>query len=346
MKPGPWALACACALLLLPLHARAQQVRVGDLVIADTDIPVRVMGYGLVVGLDGTGDRAIGGYGARHTVQSTVNLLRNFGVEVPAEVLRTRNVAAVLVTAEASAFLRPGGRFEVHVSSLGDAASLRGGVLWSTPLVFDVGGQPVGTAQGPLLLSEGSTTRNAYTVETTGRIPEGGLLLENLPRAAYASSSRLVLRQPNLGTATRVAEAINQSIGAGTAAVEDPGSITLTLAADPAAGAAVTLARINDLTIEPQAAAQILVDTRDGTVVAGGDVTVGRAVVSHGGLTLTVGATEGAGPAAGEVRVTPGASVQDIAAALHGVGAPPTVIAAIFESLHRVGALAAEVRVR
>jgi flagellar P-ring protein precursor FlgI len=348
MKLALWALALACAPLLLPLHAGAQQVRVGDLVIADTDIPVRVVGYGLVVGLDGTGDRAIGGYGARHTVQSTVNLLRNFGVEVPAGVLRTRNVAAVLVTAEASAFLRPGGRFEVHVSSLGDAASLRGGVLWSTPLVFDPGGPPVATAQGPLLLSEGSTTRNAYTVETTGRIPEGGLLLENLPGASFASASRLVLRQPNLGTATRVAEAVNQALGAGTATVEDPGSITLTMSTDPAAGAAVTFARINELRIEPDATAQILVDTRDGTVVAGGDVTVGRAVVSHGGLTLTVGATEaaGAGASPGEVRVTPGASVQDIAAALHGIGASPMVIAAIFESLHRVGALAAEVRVR
>ena len=130
---------------------------------------------------------------------------------------------------------------------------------------------------------EGSTTRNAYTVETTGRIPEGGLLLESLPRAAYASSSRLVLSRPNLGTATRVAEAINQSVGAGTATVEDPGSITLTLAADPAAGAAVMMACINGLTVEPHAAAQILVNTRDRTVVAGGDVTVGRAAVSHGG---------------------------------------------------------------
>lgn len=343
----PRTIAALALVLLAATRVDAQQqVRVGDLVIADTDVPVRVVGYGLVVGLDGTGDRAIGGYGARHTVQSTVNLLRNFGVEVPAEVLRTRNVAAVLVTAEASAFLRPGGRFEVSVSSVGDAVSLRGGVLWSTPLVFDPGSPPVATAQGSIMLSEGSSTRNSYSVETTGRVPEGGLLLDDMPRASYASASRLVLRQPNLGTATRVADAVNQALGEGVATVEDPGAIALALPADAAGGAALALAQINELRVEPNVSAQVLVDTRDGTVVAGGDVTVGRAVVSHAGLTLTVGGTDGAQPAPGEVRVTPGASVQDVAAALHGVGAPPTAIAAIFESLRRVGALNAEVRSR
>ncbi len=156
----------------------------------------------------------------------------------------------------------------------------------------------------------------------------------------------MVLRQPNLGTATKVAAAVNGALGDGVATVEDPGAIALALPADAAGGAAAVLAQINDLRVEPDVAAQVLVDTRDGTVVAGGDVTVGRAVVSHGGLTLTVGGTEGTQPGPGEIRVTPGASVQDIAAALHGVGAPPTAIAAIFESLHRVGALNADVRSR
>lgn len=323
---------------------RAQTVRVGDVAIPESNVPVRIMGYGLVVGLDGTGDRAIGAFGARHTVQSVVNLLRNFGVEIPPEVLRTRNVAAVLVTAETSPYLRPGGRFEVHVASVGDAASLRGGVLWSTPLVFDPSSPPVASAQGPLLLSEGQAARGAYSVETAARIPEGGLLLDELPRFV-TPGSRMLLRQPNIRTAMRVADAINAAIGDGTARVEDPGSISLTLA-DTTAGTAVTLGRIAELTIEQPTVAQIIVDTRDGTVVAGGEVTVGPGVVSHGGLTLTVGATRSDAPVAGEVRVAPGASVQDVAGALHSVGAPPTAIAAIFESLHRVGALAAEVTVR
>jgi flagellar P-ring protein precursor FlgI len=326
-------------------RAHAQQARVGDLTITESNVPVRVVGYGLVVGLDGTGDRAIGGFGARHTVQSVVNLLRNFGVEVPAEVLRTRNVAAVLVTAEASPYLRPGGRFEVQVASVGDAQSLRGGVLWSTPLVYDPGSPPVATAQGPLLLSEGAASRGGYGVETSARIPAGALLLDNLPKAAVTPGSRLLLREPNIGTALKIAEAINTGIAENSARVEDPGAVVLTIA-DTAGGMAAVMGRIAALRVERDVAAQVLVDTRDGTVVVGGDVTVGPGVVSHGGLTLTVGATRTDAPAAGEVRVAPGASVQDIAAALHAVGAPAPVIAAIFESLHRVGALAAEVKVR
>lgn len=337
-------LGLACVSALLPASARAQQVRVGDLTIVESNVPVRLMGYGLVVGLDGTGDRAIGSFGARHTVQSVVNLLRNFGIEVPASVLRTRNVAAVLVTAEASPWLRPGGRFDVQVASVGDAASLRGGVLWATPLVPGPGEAALATAQGPLLLSEGVAARGGYSVETSARVPDGALLLADLPRTGE-TGSRLLLREPNMGTAVRIAESINAGIGENTARVEDPGAIVLTLA-DTAAGTATMLSRIADLTVERQATPQVLVDTRDGTVVVGGSALVGPGVVSHGGLTLTVGATRTDPPSPGEVRVTPGASVQDVAAALHAVGAPPTVIAAIFESLQKVGALTAEVRVR
>jgi flagellar P-ring protein precursor FlgI len=340
-----WLVAAALlAVTGVPCTVHAQTVRVGDVAMPESNVPVRIMGYGLVVGLDGTGDRAIGAFGARHTVQSVVNLLRNFGVEVPPEVLRTRNVAAVLVTAETSPYLRPGGRFEVQVASVGDAASLRGGVLWATPLVYDPSSPPVGTAQGPILLSEGQIARGAYTVETAARIPEGGLLLDELPRFV-TPGSRMLLRQPNIRTAMRVADAINTAFGEGTARVDDPGSITLTLA-DTTDGTAVTLGRIAELTIDQPTVAQIIVDTRDGTVVVGGEVTVGPGVVSHGGLTLTVGATRNDAPVAGEIRVAPGASVQDVAGALHSVGAPPSAIAAIFESLHRVGALAAAVTVR
>jgi flagellar P-ring protein precursor FlgI len=332
-------------LVALTARLQAQQVRVGDLTITESNVPFRLVGYGLVVGLDGTGDRAIGGFGARHTVQSVVNLLRNFGVEVPAEVLRTRNVAAVLVTAEASAYLRPGGRFEVQVASMGDAQSLRGGVLWSTPLVYDPGGPPVATAQGPLMISEGVAARGGYSVETSARIPDGALLLADLPRPAVTPDSRLLLREPNMGNALKIADAINAEIGENTARVEDPGAVVLTVA-DTAAGMASVLGRIAALRIDREAVAQVLVDTRDGTVVVGGEVTVGPGVVSHGGLTLAVGSTRTEEPTPGEVRVAQGASVQDVAAALHAVGAPAPVIAAIFESLHKVGALAAEVKVR
>jgi flagellar P-ring protein precursor FlgI len=300
-----------------------------------------------VIGLDGTGDRVSGGAGGGPTVQSVVSLLRRFDVDVPAEVLRTRNVAAVLVTAEVSPYLRPGGRFEVHVSSLGDARSIRGGVLWMTPLISEIGGTAAATAQGSLLVSDGGVSRGSYTIETTARIPSGGLLEGALPRVEFASSSRLLMKQPDLGTANRVVQAINIEMGEGFAMVEDPGSIALNLPAEaPARIEALT--RVNELRIQPTRASRIVIDGRDGTVVAGGDLAVGDAVVSHGLVTLSIGggvpgaALEGTG----DLRVAAGSSAQQIASALHAFETPPGEIAAIFESLREIGALSAEVVVR
>ncbi|HEY0970384.1 MAG TPA: flagellar basal body P-ring protein FlgI [Gemmatimonadales bacterium] len=338
--------------LAIPTGAAAQS-RIKDLVIADATVPVRLVGYGLVTGLDGTGDLSIGGRSGGQTVQSVVNLLRRFDIEVPPAMLRTRNVAAVLVTAEVSPFLRPGGRFEVQVSSLGDARSLRGGVLWMTPLQPDVGADPVATAQGPVLLSDGDDDRNGRLVATAARIPQGGLLEQALPRPAVVASNTLLLREPDLATATRIAAAIDGAFGAGVARVDDPGAVTLALPANAEGGPAVALARIGELMVTPDRAARIVVDVRDGTVVAGGDMTVGPAVVSHAGITLTIVPANGgmateADPRdlRGEVRVPAGASVQQVAAALHAAQSTPREIAAIFASLREVGALSAEVVVR
>jgi flagellar P-ring protein precursor FlgI len=307
------------------------------------------MGYGLVVGLDGTGDRVIGGFSSEHTVRSVANLLRRFGVEVPEQMLRTRNVAAVLVTSEASPYLRPGGRMEVHVSSVGDATSLRGGVLWLTPLQADPSIPPVATAQGTLLFSEGAGTPgyDRYVVETTGRIPDGGILEQPLPTPDFANTSLLYLRQPDLATATRIAEAINTSVGDGLAGVVDPGAIALNHTGEAATNRAITLTQIGALTVTPDRRAQVIIDGRDGTVVAGGGLQVGEAVVSHGSMTLTVGGpTSSDVPVPGDLRMTSGTSVQEVAAALHAVAAPPTAIAAVFESLREIGAISAQVVVR
>ncbi|MDQ6827896.1 MAG: flagellar basal body P-ring protein FlgI [Gemmatimonadota bacterium] len=355
--PGQLAPPVRAAAQQQPLPQATAGTRVADLVISDGTLPVRLMGYGLVVGLDGTGDRAIGGRSSGHTVQSVANLLKRFDVEVPAEVLRTRNVAAVLVTAEISPFLRSGGRFEVHVASIGDARSLRGGVLWMTPLIAEVGGQPIASAQGPMLISEGSQGggRDRYagynqnsTVETTARMPQGGLIETDLPRPTLAAMTQLMLREPNLATASRIAAAVDSALGAGTATVDDPGSITLALKADSGAGGrAGTLAKIRELRVRPDRPARIVIDGRDGTVVAGGDIGVGEAVVSHGGVTLSIGAGGAdTGNSDGNVRVPPGTTVQAIAAALHAVQTPPTEIAAIFAALREVGAISAEVIVR
>jgi flagellar P-ring protein precursor FlgI len=117
----------------VPAALQAQGVPIHDLIIDNQAVPVRLVGYGLVTGLTGTGDQTTSGRNSAHTVQSIANLLRRFDVSVPPELMKTRNVAAVLVTAEVSPYLRAGGRFEVQVASVGDARSLRGGILWMTP---------------------------------------------------------------------------------------------------------------------------------------------------------------------------------------------------------------------
>jgi flagellar P-ring protein precursor FlgI len=341
--------AAAIALLLLTpsLVVAQNDVKIRDLTQAEGALPVRLVGYGLAVGLDNTGDRAIGGQTGGPTVQSVINILRRFNVEVPADLIRMRNVAAVLVTAEVSPFLRAGGRFEVQVSSMGDARSLKGGTLFMTPLVADPNGPPLASAQGALLISQGgSTTRFAPTHETAARIPTGGVLEADLPRPTIGATSRLLLREPDLGLASRIATAINGAMGEKTAVVEDEGSVIVTLADSVAKP--VAMARIRDLAVAPEARARIIIDGRDGTVVAGGDMVVGAATISHGAITLAIGALEPNDTAAipGSVRLPAGIPVQRVASALHAVQTPASEIAAIFAALREVGAVRAEIIVR
>ncbi len=348
----PWRwiaiVALVTAVALLPSLAHAQgDVKIRDITNPEGAMPMRLVGYGIVVGLDGTGDRAIGGQSGGQTVQSVLNILRRFNVEIPADLLRTRNVAAVLVTAEVSPFLRAGGRFEVNVSSMGDARSLRGGTLYMTPLVGDAKGASLASAQGTLLVSEGgSTTRYAPTIETSARIPSGGVLETDLARPVVGATSHLLLREPDLGTASRIATAINTAFGANTASVEDEGSVTVTLADSVVRATAYT--RIRELSITPERAPKLVIDGRDGTVVAGGNMLVSAATVSHGAVTLSLGADVASDTSAipGSVRLPAGVSVQRVASALHAVRTPPSEIAAIFAALREIGALTAEVIIR
>lgn len=331
-----------------PRALRAQDAAIRDLVVVGGDAPVRLMGYGLVTGLTGTGDRATTGVGARHTVQSVANLLRRFGVDVPASALRVRNVAVVLVTAEVSPYLRPGGRFDVSVSSIGDARSLRGGTLWMTPLVADAGGSPLGGAQGSLLTSEGTGNeyRSYLKPANAGVIPGGGVLESELQRPEPSAMSRLALRVPDAGTATRIATAIDSLIGGrGNAVVEDPGSIKLT-PRDTTGGLSSWLARVLDARVRSPGTARVVIDARSGTVIAGGALAVGEGAISHGGLTIMVGEAPDSTVNAAGVRLRSGATVQTLVAALHGMRATAQEIGAVLAALHDAGALAAEVVVR
>jgi flagellar P-ring protein precursor FlgI len=336
-------------LLTLPAPAlvRAQGVPIHDLIIDNQSVPVRLVGYGLVTGLSGTGDQTFTGRNAGHTVQSIANLLRRFDISVPPELLRTRNVAAVLVTAEVSPYLRAGGRFEVQVASVGDARSLRGGVLWMTPLIADAGGAPMATAQGALLLDDAPlATRRRYTIiEGSGRIASGGVLETDLPRPRVAVAPKLLLRDPDIGTASRIAAVVDSIVGKGTATVEDPGSVALTFKDGEASA---QLAKIGALRVEPTRAGRIVIDSRQGTVVAGGELILGPAVVSVAGITLTIGrvSADSTRNDRGSVRVAAGATVQDLAAALQSVRTPPAQVAQIFEALRQAGAISAEIVAR
>jgi flagellar P-ring protein precursor FlgI len=269
-------------------------------------------------------------------------------------------VAAVIVTAEASPYLRAGGRFEIQVSSIGDATSLRGGVLWTTPLLSDPDQPPVATAQGPVLLAD-EDVRYSRNRGNSARIPEGGVL-EADPPAPAALTPRLLLRKPSLATAQRVVQAINAAVGDTVAKVDDPGSITLNPRATGADNLVSLLAGLDTVAVRMAPEAKVVIDARSGTVVTGGTVRVAAATVSHRGLTLRIGgpasqtpappATDSAGssrasePPGGLLAVSEGATVQEVAAGLHAAGARPQEIAAMFTALREVGALGAEVVIR
>lgn len=347
-------------LLVLPSLAAAQATeRVSDLVTQAGSTPRRMIGYGLVVGLDGTGDKSFGSgnTGGTQTVRSIANALRRFGLEVPPERLRPRNVAAVIVTAEASPYLRAGGRFEVQVSSIGDASSLRGGVLWMTPLQTDVDAPPIATAQGTVFVSD-DDSRGIGRRGNAARIPDGGVL-EVEPTALAALTPKLLLKRPSLMAAQRVVQAINTGLGDSTVAkVDDPGSITLNPGSRGADNLAGLLASIDTLPVIMMPDARVVIDARSGTVVSGGTVRVAAATVSHRGLTLRIGGpvdSTSSAPDSGSRRLnapTPalavrdGATVQEVAASLQGAGARPQEIAAMFSALREVGAIGAQVVVR
>lgn len=345
------ALAATAAITLVPNPGYSQAERIGDLTVMERDVPRRLVGYGLIVGLDGTGDQSFGSVGgATHTVQSVVNLLKRFGISVPSTYLRLRNVAAVLVTAEASPYLRSGGRFDVQVASVGDATSIAGGVLWTTALMEDVGRPVVATAQGPIIMSENGERRFYRGGGTAGRIPDGGVLEVDPVSLPVSDSVRLFLKQPNVGMAIRIADAVNAGFGDGTAEVEDPGAVKLNLPAQAADNQFGFLAAVDTLRVELIRDARLVVDARSGTLVAGRELAVGPAVVSHRGITLTV-SSSGADPVQGGVvpglvTAEAGVTVQEIAAGLHAAGAQPEEIGVIFEALRDVGALSATVVIR
>lgn len=323
---------------------------IADLASHEGEVPTRLVGYGLVVGLDGTGDRSFGSHsGAVMTVQSVVNLLRRFNIEIPPERLRVRNVAAVLVTAEVSPWLRPGGRFEVQIASLGDATSLRGGVLWMTPLQSNPDEPPTATAQGPVLISSELGEASSFRSNRRGnsaRIPEGGSLETPLPAVA-PSGLGLILKRPDLISADRIARAIEAAHGDGSATVVDPGLVRLNPPGDQAATPLRFLAAIDTIPVVIDGQSSVIIDTRSGSVVTGGLTKLGPATVNVGSLTLRIGNSSGNPDAqSGTVDFVSGATVLDVLAGLHAAGASGGEVVTVLEALAAAGSLRARLIVR
>lgn len=324
-----------------------------------------LVGYGLVVGLDGTGD----GSGAI-TDQSMKSMLSRLGINIPPDAnLKAKNVAAVTIHATLPAFSKKGQKLDVTVSSIGGAKSLRGGSLLMTPL-RGIDRKIYAIAQGSIVVSgfgiqgiDGSKV--TVNVPSSGRILNGAMV-EQIIDTPFGDSSEIVLNlhQPDFTTSTRLAEVINNAIGAGSAHSIDPASVSVNAPSDPAQRVSF-VSYLENLTIKPgEAPAKIIINSRTGTVVIGKHVHVLPAAVTHGSLTVTI--TQAANVSQpqplseGQTTVVPvtnisvnqennkmfvfnpGVSLNDIVQAVNQVGAAPGDLVAILEALKEVGALQAE----
>lgn len=288
-----------------PAPSGPAAVRVRDLVRVEGLHANQLVGLGLVVGLDGTGD---GRSGSAH-LQMIANMLEHFGVSVDAHSLRPRNVAAVVVTATLPALARPGDRLDVTVSSLGDARSLAGGVLLQTPLQ-GADGEVYAVAQGSLVVGlpaqvRGGGARPAATVAT---VP-GGAIVERAVEAELLQDGtlRLVLNRPDFSMAARVVDAINRALGEPAAFSQDGAVVTVRPPRAFQGNPVGLLAAIEDLTVVPVSPGRVVISERTGTVVIGNEVRIAPVAVAHGGLRVRVGEpAEGAGAAPTELQGSTG----------------------------------------
>jgi len=374
--PGSaFALAAALA-LASAAPARAADsgaIRIKEIARIAGTSPSTVIGYGLVVGLDGTGD----GKSTLFTVQSVANLLQNLGLTIDSKAVKVKNVAAVTVTADLSPFARPGSAIDVTVSSLGDASSLQGGILLRT-ILLDGNGEPVAEAQGPVSIggynvqtASGSGTRKNHS--TVGRIPGGGAVAR-VPASALApdSTATLLLREPDVTTARRVSEAVSEKFGEGSAEALDPLTVRLNIpsAYRTPGGAIAFLSDVENIAVSVDVAARVVLNERTGTIVVGGGVKILPVAVSHGSLSIKIRSTpvvsqpESFAPpgaatvvtnvddisageeAGGLVLLEGGASVAELAQALNALGVTPRDMIAILQAIRSAGALQAEVVVQ
>lgn len=360
----------ALLLVLVALPAAAGTIRIKDLVQFDGVRGNDLVGYGLVVGLNGTGD---GLRNAPFTEEIMSNLLERLGVNVAGEQYRPKNVAAVFVTATLPPFARAGAQIDVTVSAIGDAKSLLGGTLVMTPL-NGADGQIYAVAQGTIIAggvsAEGQAARVVQGVPTAGSIPAGARVEREVDfDFSGLNSMRLALRTPDFTTAGRIETVINREFGRHIARMTDSGTVTLDLGAARMGSPAHVLGRLENLLVEPETTARVVVDQRSGTIVIGEDVRISRVAVAQGGLTLRVdeapavvqpnpfsegetivvprtdvGIEQDQGKGLAEVQS--GTTLSQVVAGLNALGVAPHDMIDILKSINAAGALHAEFVVR
>ena len=358
------------AVLALALPKAAHAERIKDIAMVEGARTNQLIGFGLVVGLDGTGDQVTQ---TQFTIQAARSMLQQFGVNLPPGVNpQTKNMASVMVTAELPAFTKPGQKMDVTVSSIGNAKSLRGGELLLTQLKGG-NGEVYAVAQGGLVVSgfgaEGSDGSSvSVNTKASGRIPNGALVEREVGNALDDGGNRITfnLHSADFTTAKNMASEINRMMGPGTAEALDAVSVSVLAPTDTAQKVAY-LAELENIEVsKANSAAKIIVNARSGTIVIGSEVVVKPAAVATGSLTVTIDesfAVSQPGPfaAGGETAVVPqstvnaeqeeakffvmegGVNLQDIVTAINKVGAAPGDLIAVLEALQQAGALSAQI---
>src|SRR6476619_6674468 len=365
------ALQAACVAVLialaLPVNAGATS-RIKDLANIEGVRQNQLIGYGLVVGLNGTGDTL---NNIPFTKQSLQAMLERLGVNVRGAQMRTGNVAAVMVTANLPAFGTQGTRIDVTVSAMGDSKSLQGGTLLVTPLL-GADGNVYAVAQGSLAIggfqAEGDAAKIVRGVPTVGRISNGAIIEREIDFALNRLSQvRLALRNADFTTAKRIAAAINDYIGTATAEPIDPSSVELTVPQQYRGNVVSLITEIEQLQIEPDLAAKIVIDERSGIIVMGRDVRVSMVAVAQGNLTVTISETPQVSQPApfsrGQTAVVPrtrigvqedgkklavvkdGVSLQQLVDGLNALGIGPRDLIAILQAIKAAGAIQADIEV-
>jgi flagellar P-ring protein FlgI len=365
LRPGPILALLTLAALVLAASA-AQAARIKDLAQFSGMRNNQLVGYGLVVGLSGTGDKR----GSDFTVQSIYNMLDKMGVRVDKAALKPKNVAAVMVTAQMPVSAKPGGRLDVTVSSLGDSASLLGGVLLVTPLK-GVDGNIYAIAQGSLLVggvsASGAGASVSKNITTVGLIPGGA----NVERAVAFSFNdqadlSLILRTPDFSTATRMAKRVNESLGSAMATAIDAGTVRLAVPSGYQGNLTQLVASIENLQVTPDTRARVVVDEKTGTVVLGQNVQISPVAVTQGNLQIQVQESADVSQplpfSSGQTVVTPqtnigvteenrklkmieGATLQELVEGLNALGATPRDLISVLRALESSGALSADLEV-